>query len=81
VPADHLLEEEHQQSDQRYQLPRPMMPPPIPLSQVVTRAGRIVNPPERYGFEGYAPEASMRDAPPRPPTPEPQPLEGIEGSQ
>jgi len=40
-----------------------------------------VNPPERYGFEGYAPDASMRDAPPRPPTPEPQTLEGIEGSQ
>jgi len=58
-----------------------MTPPTIPFGQVVTHAGRVVNPPERYGFEGYAPEASMRDAPPRPPTPEPQPLEGIEGSQ
>jgi len=80
VPADHHLEE-HQQSDRRYQLPRPMTPPPIPFGQVVTRAGRVVNPPERYGFGGYATEPSMRDAPPRPPTPEPQPLEGIEGSQ
>ena len=58
-----------------------MTPPPIPLGQVVTRAGRIVNTPECYGFEYYAPEGSMQDAPPRPPTPEPQPLEGIEGSQ
>jgi len=58
-----------------------MTPPPIPLGRVVTRAGRIVNPHERYGFEGYAPEASMRDAPTQPPTPEPQPLEGIEGCQ
>jgi len=40
-----------------------------------------VNLPERYGFEGYATEASMRDGPPRPPTPDPQPLEGMEGSQ
>jgi len=90
VPADHLLNDEHQQSNRRSQLrlerpppapPRPMTPPPIPLGQVVTGAGRVVNPPERYGFEGYAPEASMRDAPPRSPTPEPQPLEGFEGSQ
>jgi len=90
VPADHFLESEHQQTDQRSQLPlgrpppphkRPMTPPPIPFGQVVTRAGRVVNPPERYGFEGFAPQASMRDAPPRPPTLEPQPLEGIEGSQ
>jgi len=89
VPGDHFLEQEHQQSDQRSQLPlgrpppaasRPMTPPPIPLGPVVTRAGRVVNPPERYCFEGYAPEASMRDAPPRPPTPEQQP-EAIEGSQ
>ena len=57
------------------------MPPPTPFGQVITRAGRVVNPPERNGFERYAPEASMRDAPPQPPTPEPQPLEGIEGSQ
>jgi len=90
VPADHFPEAEHQQSDPRHQLPlgrhpppppRPMKPPPIPLGQVVIRAGRVVNPLERYGFDGYAPEASKRDAPPRPPTPEPQPLEGIEGSQ
>jgi len=88
VPADLFLNE-HQQSNQRSQLPlghpspappRPMMPPPIPSGQVITCAGRVVNLPERYGFEGYAPEASMRDAPPRPPTPEPQPLEGIERS-
>jgi len=90
VPADHFLNNEHQQSDQRSQLPlgrpspappRPMTPSPIPFGQVVTRARRVVNPPERYGFEGYAPEASMWDAPPRPPALEPQPLEGIEGSQ
>jgi len=90
VPAGHFLEEEHQQSDQCSQLPlghpppfppRPMTPPPIPFGQVVTRARRGVNPPERYGFDGYAPEARMRDAPPRPLTPEPQHLEGIEGSQ
>ena len=58
-----------------------MTPPHIPFSQVVTRAGRVVNPPECYGFAGYAPEACVWDAPPQPPTPEPQPLEGIEGSQ
>jgi len=57
------------------------MQPPIPFGQVLTRAGRVVNPPERSGFEGYAPEASVRNAPPQPPTPEPHPLEGIEGSQ
>ena len=61
--------------------PQPMTPPPIPFGQVATRAGRVVNLPERYGFEGYATEASMRDGPPRPPTPDPQPLEGMEGSQ
>jgi len=48
VPADHFLEE-HQQSNQRSQLPlgrpltspfpRPRMAPPIPFGQVVTRAG------------------------------------------
>jgi len=58
-----------------------MTPPPGSFGQVVTCAGRVVNPPERYGFEGFAPEVSMRDAPSRPPTPEPQPLEGIEASQ
>ena len=71
VPADRILE--HQQSDQRSQLPlrrpppaapRPMTPPPFPFGQVVTRAGRVVNTPECYSFEGYAPEASMQDAPP-----------------
>ena len=90
VPADHFLEAEHQQTDQRSQLPlgrpspppqRLMKPPPIPFGQVVPRAGRVVDPPERYGFDGYTPEASMRDAPHRPPTLEPQPLEGIEGSR
>jgi len=89
VPADHHLDE-NQHPNQRYQLPprspppappRPMRPPPIPFGQVVIRAGRVVNPPECYGFEDSAPDASMRDAPPRPPTPELQPLEGIEGSQ
>ena len=86
VPADPFVEDEHQQSNQQSQLPlgrpppaapRPVTPPPVPIGQVVTRAGRVVNPPELYGFEGYAPEANMRDAPPRPPTPEPQPLDGI----
>jgi len=90
VPADHFLQEERQLSNQRSQLrlrrpppsPQPpMTPPQIPFGQVVTRAGRVVNLPERYGFEGDAPEASMRGASPRPPTPEPQPLEGIEGHQ
>jgi len=90
VPADHFQEEEHQQSNQQYQLqlgspplshPQPMTPPPIAFGQVVTHAGRVVNPPERYSFKGYAPEASMRDASSQPPTPEPQPLEGIEASQ
>jgi len=89
VPADHFLDEEHQQSNQRSQLPlvhlppppQPMTSPPIPFGQVVTRAGRVDNPPERYGLESYDAEASMRVAPPRPPTPRPQPLEGLEGSQ
>jgi len=90
VHAHHFIDEEHQQSNQRSQLPlgrppvsppRPMTPPPIPFGQVVTRAGRVVNPHERYGFEGYAPDASTYKSPPRPPTPEPQPLERIEGSQ
>jgi len=57
-----------------------MRPPPIPLGQVVTHAGRVVDPPEHYCFDGYAPVACMRDASPQPPTPESQPLEGIEGS-
>jgi len=88
VPDDHFLEEEeHQNPDQQSQLPvghvglpppRPMTPPPIPFGQVVTRARRIVNHPDRYGF-GH--DATMLDAPPRSPTPENQPLEGLEGSQ
>ena len=61
--------------------PRPMPPPPIPFGQVVTHAGRVVNPPEHYGFESYAPECSMHDASLPPPTPQTQPLEGLEGSQ
>jgi len=79
APADLFLKQEHQRPPPA--APRAMKPPPIPLGQVVTRAGRVVNPPECYGFEGYAAEASMRDTPPRPPTTEPQSLEGIEGSQ
>jgi len=58
-----------------------MTPPQISFGQVITGAGRVVNPPEHYGFEGCALEGSMRDAPPQPPTLEPQPLEGIAGSQ
>jgi len=40
-----------------------MTPPPIPIGQVVTHAGRVVNPPERYGFENKGAEVIMRDAP------------------
>jgi hypothetical protein len=58
-----------------------MTPPQIPFGQVVTRAGRVVNPPESYCFENEGPEVTMLDAPPRPPTPENQHLEGLEGSQ
>jgi len=43
-----------------------MTRPPIPFGQVVTCAGTVRNPPEGYGFEGYAPEASMCHPPPRP---------------
>jgi len=61
IPEDHFFEkdEEHQNPDQQSQLPLghvglppawPMQPPPIPFGQVVTRAGRIVNPPDHYGF-------------------------------
>jgi len=56
-------------------------PPPIPFGQVVTRVGRIVNPTKHYGFDNQAPEVTMRDAPPRSPTPDNQPLEGLAGSQ
>jgi len=64
VPADHFPEQAHQHSNQQSQLPLgrspppppwPMTPPPIPFGQVVTCARRVVNPPERYGFERYAP--------------------------
>ena len=60
VPAVHLLED-HPQSNQQSQLllgdpppppPRPMTPQPDPFGQVVTRAGTVVNPPERYGLNG-----------------------------
>jgi len=91
VPADHSQEEnEHPIPNQRSQLPLgrpppspppPMTPPPIPVGQVVTCAGNVVNTPERYCFEDYTPEATMCDAPPWPPTQEPQPLAGLEGSQ
>ena len=88
IPDDHFLEEvEHQNLDQRSQLPlgyvglpppRPMTPPPIPFGQVITCARRVVNPPDRYGFGN---DATMLDSPPRPPTPENQPLEGLDESQ
>jgi len=90
IPDDHFFEEEHQNPDQQSQLPlgsvglpppRPMTPPPIPFGQVVTRAGRVVNPTERYGFENQGPKVTMRDAPPRSPTLEIHPLEGLEGGQ
>jgi hypothetical protein len=58
-----------------------MTPPPIPFGQVVTGAGRIVNPPESYGFQNQGLEVTMRDAPSRPPTQDNRPLEGLEGSQ
>jgi len=54
-----------------------MTPPSIPFGQVVTRAGRIVNPPDSYGLGN---DATMLDAPPRSPSPTPT-LEGLEGSQ
>ena len=54
-----------------------MTPPPIPFGQVVTRAGRVVNPPDRYRFRN---DATMLDVPPRSPSPTPE-LEGLEGSQ
>jgi len=90
IPDDHFFEEEYQIPNQRSQLPlesvappgpRPMTPPPIPFGQVVNRAGRDSNPPERYEFENPGPKVTMSDAPPRPPTSENQPLEGLEESQ
>jgi len=91
IPDNHFFEEEEDQQnpDQRFQLPlgnvslpppRPMTPPPIPFGQVVTRARRIVNPHEHYGFENAGPEVTIRDAPPRSPTAEVV-LQGLEGSQ
>jgi hypothetical protein len=83
VRDNHFFEEEiHQNPDQRSQLPlgnvglpppRPMTPPPIPFGQVVTRAGRVVNPPDRYGFGN---DATMLDPPPQSPSPTPE-LQGL----
>jgi len=90
IPDDHIFEEVHQNPNQQSQLPlgsvappgpRPMTPPPNPFGHVVTRAGRVVNLPECYGFENQGPDVTMYDKPPRPPTPENRPLEGLEGSQ
>jgi len=90
IPDDHFFEEEHQNHNQRSQLPlssvgrpppRPMTPPLIPFGQDVTHAGRMVSLPDRYGFKNKVPEVTMRDAPPQSPTLENQPLEGLEGSQ
>jgi len=57
-----------------------MTPLPIPLGQVITRAGRVVNPPARYGFQNNDLDPTIRDAPPRSPSPELR-LEGIQASQ
>jgi hypothetical protein len=87
VSDDHFFdEEEHQNPDQQSQLPLrhvglpppwPKMPPPIPFGQVITRAGRVVNPPDGYKFGN---DATMLDVPSRSPSPTPT-LEGLEGSQ
>jgi len=86
IPDDHFFEEEHQNPDQQSQLPlgdivlpspRPMTPPSIPSGQVVTCAGRIVNPPDCYGFGN---DPTMLDVPPRSPSPTPE-LEGLDDSQ
>jgi hypothetical protein len=87
VPDDHFFEEEeHQNPHQQSQLPlgyvglpppRPMTPPPITFGQVVTRAGRVVNPSDCYGLGN---DATMLDVPPRSPTATAM-LEGLEGSQ
>jgi hypothetical protein len=90
IPDDHCFEQEHQNSNQRSQLPlrsvghpppQPITPPPIPFCEVVTRAGRFVDPPERCGFKNQEPEVTMCDAPPGPATLDNQPLEGLEGCQ
>jgi len=87
---DHFFEEEHHNCNQQSQLrfrsvapppPRPMTPPLIPFGHVVTCAGRIVNPPECYGFGNPGPKVPTRNAPPWPPTSDNQPLEGLEGCQ
>jgi len=54
-----------------------MMPPPIPFGQVVTRVGRVVNPPDRYGFGN---DVTMLDAPSQSPSSTPE-LEGLKDSQ
>jgi len=88
IPDDHFFEEEeeHQNPDQQSQHPlghvglphpRPMTPPQIPFGQVVTHAGRVVNPPDRYGFGN---DATKLDAPLPSPSPTPE-LERLEGSQ
>jgi hypothetical protein len=90
IPDDHFFREEHQNPNQRYQIPmvtdgfpppRSMMPPPILFTHVVTRAGSIVDSPESYGFENQGPELTMLDVSPGPPTPDNQPLEGHDGCQ
>jgi len=91
IPDDYFLKEEkHHNPDQRSQLPlgnvslsppRRMTPPPIPLVHDATHGRRIVIPPESYSFENQVPEVTMRHAPSQSPTPEKQPLEGLEGSQ
>jgi len=86
---DYFFEEEHQNLKQQSQLPlgsvappgiRPMTPPPIPFGKVVTPPERVVNPPECYDFEYQGPEVTMRNTPPRSPTPENQPLEATDES-
>jgi hypothetical protein len=88
IPDDHFFkeEEEHQNPDQRSQLPlgdeglpptRSMTPPPIPFRQIVTRAGGVVYRPDQYGFGNHA---TMLDAPSRAPNLTLE-LEGLESSQ
>jgi len=58
-----------------------MTPSPIPFGQVVIPAGRIVYPPELYGFENQVIKVTMHDAPSRRLTPDNQPLAGPAGCQ
>jgi hypothetical protein len=90
IPDNHFFEEELQNPEHLSQRPlgsvglpppQPMTPPQIPFEQIVTHVGRIVNPPERYGFENRGPKVTMCDALPWPPALENQPLEGLEESQ